>query len=283
MSVSVLDGIQVSLRQIHHVNVITNASAIRCGVVVTKDTQVFSSANRDLCHIGHEIVGNTVGVFANLTRGMSTHWIEVSQDNHGPIRLGTTQGFRIVKVTQNLFDHVFRTTVGIGNADPNGGIFRNGHFFGRTVDRCRGRKDNRMATKFIQKVQQDKGSRKIVLVILERNAGAFADGLQSSKVNARVELGRLFKDCPEGFFVAHVDIVKDNPFFTFFGTQTDDFGHTIQGNFRRVTEIIDNGDIVAILQQEHDRMAADVATPTSDQNIWTRRSRHCLSGRRRLC
>ena len=55
------DGADMAAGQIHHVDVIADAGAVRGGVIVAEDVHLFQLAHRDFCNVGHQIVGDPVG------------------------------------------------------------------------------------------------------------------------------------------------------------------------------------------------------------------------------
>ena len=76
----------------------TYSSAVSCFIIASKNCQCRASANCHLLNKGHEIVWNSTRIFTNITTGMCTNWVEVSQQYNFPIRICT------VDITTNFFD-----------------------------------------------------------------------------------------------------------------------------------------------------------------------------------
>ena len=60
-----LDGAHMAAGQIHHVDVVAHAGAVRGGIVVAKDMHLFQLAYGHLGDVGHEVIGDAVGVLAD--------------------------------------------------------------------------------------------------------------------------------------------------------------------------------------------------------------------------
>jgi hypothetical protein len=56
---------RVPFCQVHDMDVISDTSAVCGGVIVSKHTQFRTLAGSDLGDVGHEVVGHTIGVFAD--------------------------------------------------------------------------------------------------------------------------------------------------------------------------------------------------------------------------
>lgn len=102
----------MSLRQIHHVDVIANAGAIGCGPVASEHGDLGPTAHGHLAHKGEEIVGAPEGVFADATGGMGADGVEVTQAADPPLFRGA--GCQII---QQAFNRGFGVSVGIDRLD----------------------------------------------------------------------------------------------------------------------------------------------------------------------
>ncbi|BFO12630.1 hypothetical protein GGER_51400 [Serratia rubidaea] len=78
MRMNVFDGFQVPFGQIHHMDVITHAGAVRCGIVVAEYRQLFQFSNGHLSDIGHKVVGDATWVLTNQPRWMGAYRVEVT-------------------------------------------------------------------------------------------------------------------------------------------------------------------------------------------------------------
>lgn len=66
------------------VNVITNACAVKRGVISSKNTQTCTLPKRHLVHVRHEGITNTQRVLTNPARRVRTHRVEVAQQHDAP-------------------------------------------------------------------------------------------------------------------------------------------------------------------------------------------------------
>ena len=74
----------MGLSQIHHVQIITDAGSVRCGVILAEDAQSLATACGHLGDEGEEVVGNSQWVFTDLSARMSANGIEIAQAGHLP-------------------------------------------------------------------------------------------------------------------------------------------------------------------------------------------------------
>ena len=74
----------MTLGQIHDMNVVTHACAVWCVVVLAVHAQFTQLAHRDLRDEGHQVVGDAVGILTNQTRRMRTHGVEITQYGQTP-------------------------------------------------------------------------------------------------------------------------------------------------------------------------------------------------------
>lgn len=92
-------------------------------------------------------------------------------------------------------------------------------------------------------------------------------------MNARLKLGRCFKDLAKRLLVTNIHMVENQPFLSFFFCQSSDFHDTIQGNAARIDQVIDYDHIVSLSQQTYDGMGTDVSAPSRNKNCschaWT--------------
>ena len=71
----------MSLGQINHIDIVADASAVRCVVVIAKHLQLLTNTDGGLGNKGNQVHGNTIGQFANQGRRMRTDGIEIPQDD----------------------------------------------------------------------------------------------------------------------------------------------------------------------------------------------------------
>ena len=68
--------------QIHHMDVIAHAGAVRGGVVVAEHVQLFQRAHGHLGDVGHQVVGDAVGVLADEAALVGADGVEIAQQGH---------------------------------------------------------------------------------------------------------------------------------------------------------------------------------------------------------
>ena len=77
-----LDGADMAPGQVHHVDVVPHAGAVGGGVVVAKDVDLLQLAHGHLGDVGHQVVGDAVGVLADQAGLMGADGVEVAQHRH---------------------------------------------------------------------------------------------------------------------------------------------------------------------------------------------------------
>jgi hypothetical protein len=90
--------------------------------------------------------------------------------------------------------------------------------------------------------------------------------LETSKMNARCKLGRLFKYLAKSGFITDIHVVTDQSRLAVLLRQVANLGDPIQRHFGRVDEIIHHHDIELLLQQNGDGVGSNVSVATGDKN-----------------
>ncbi len=93
--------------QIHNVDVVTHTGAVRGGVVVAKDVHLFQLAHSHLGDVGHQVVGDAVGVLADQAALVGTDGVEVAQQRH------VQAGVRLADVLQNALGKGLGGAIGL--------------------------------------------------------------------------------------------------------------------------------------------------------------------------
>lgn len=83
-----LQGCQVAIHQVHDVDIVTDAGAIRGVVVIAKYAEEGALTMGDLGDIGHEVVGDAVGALTNEAAGVGPYRVEVAQADEIPLVIG---------------------------------------------------------------------------------------------------------------------------------------------------------------------------------------------------
>ena len=119
----------MSACQVNHMDIVTHTRTVGGVVIIAENAKFGALSNRYLGQVGHEIVGNTVGIFAYQPAWMRTYRVEVSQKHHVPLRIG------FMNIGQDLLQHTLGPAVGVGTY-PFGALLGNGNYFRISVNRC---------------------------------------------------------------------------------------------------------------------------------------------------
>ena len=124
-------------------------------------------ADGDLGDVGHQVVGDAVGILTDATAHVGTDGVEVTEQNHGPFGVGHAQ------IGQNALDHMLGATVGIG--DRSGGhILLQRGLIGGAIDSGRGGEDDAFTTHFLHHLTQHDGAADVIVVVGEGQTHRFA-------------------------------------------------------------------------------------------------------------
>ena len=78
----------VALGQVHHVDIIPHAGAVGSGIVVAEDVDLLPLAHHGLGDVGHQVVGDAVGVLTDFAALVGAHGVEVPQQHRVEILVG---------------------------------------------------------------------------------------------------------------------------------------------------------------------------------------------------
>ena len=116
-------------------NVIPHARAIRGIIIIAEYSQLWKLSHCHLSNVGHQIVGDSIGIFTNGTTLMSADRIKVAKQNHIPLAIC------LLDITEYLLQHGLRPAVGIC-ALSFGALLRDGHKSRIAINSSAGRKYN---------------------------------------------------------------------------------------------------------------------------------------------
>ena len=116
--------------QIHDMNVVPQASAVAGVPIIAKHGEPIASTNGHLGNEGHQVVGQTTRILANLATWMGTDRVEVAQRSNGPGRVTGRQ------IRQDGFDAGLGPPVRVGRLDRGGLVDRDA--LRVTINRGRG-------------------------------------------------------------------------------------------------------------------------------------------------
>ena len=153
-----LQSLDVTERQVYNMDIIADAGAVVCIIIVAKHTQLRPFADCNLRHIGHQIVGNAVGILADQAALVRTDRIKIPQKNHIPRRIC------FLHIRHDLFQHGFCPSVRIGTGSL-WTFFRNRNKCRITIYSCRRRENNIFTIMFSHYIYQSQCTRNIVFII----------------------------------------------------------------------------------------------------------------------
>ena len=238
--------------KIDDVDVVSDTSAVRSGIIVAKDIDEGQRANGDSGDVGHEVVGDPSGVLANEAGLVGADGVEVAEEDDRGGRIGD------LPILQDVLDKELGSAVGVGAGE--GECFVDGDGFGNTIN-CgrRGENDLKDVMGFHAFEQNERASN-VVLVVLERYFYALANGFETCKVDDRVDGGVLVKYLVESLFVGDVDLVEMGHYL-FAGDLLD----AKKALLAAVAEVVDDNNVVACVEKLDDGVAPNEACSSSDK------------------
>ena len=241
--------------QVAHVDVVAHAGAVGGGVVVAKDLNGLELTDGDLGDVGHQVVGDALGVLADQARRMGTDGIEVTEQHDVPLGVGG------VDVHEDLLNHPLGPTIGVGRG-LLGVLFGDRRIVRIAVDGRRAREDDGLTTVVAHDIDEHQGVLDIVVVVLDGLAHRLANGLKAGEVDDAVDLVGI-EDLVHRIAVEHVGLVEGE---VLGGLVAHDGLDAVDGNGAGVGEVIDDDDLVAALEQLNDGVRADKAGAAGNED-----------------
>lgn len=224
--------------------VITDAGAIRRGVVVAEDGEFLALPRRDLGHVGHEIVGRAGGVFTDQPGGMRADGIEIAQQGHRPPSVG------MAKVLDEAFDHRFAGAIGVAGLPARQAfVVRHGRVF--AIHGGRGAEHQPMDARAGHGLAEGERPCNVGSIVGQRLRHAVADGLEASKMDDGVNAS-LGEKPVEAIGIVDVAFDEVRPL-------PGQARHALQGGAVAVDEIVEHGHPVAVVEQLDESVGADVS------------------------
>ena len=245
-------GADMGAGKVNDVDIVAHSCAIGGVVVVTKDAQLLTLAYGYLGDVGHQVIGDTVGILAYQAALVCADGVEIAEEYDVPLLVGT------LEVHQDFFQHALGLSVGISTM-PLGTLLGDGDDGGIAIDGSGGGEDDVLASVLTELVEQHEGTVHVVLVIFQGFGNALADGFQTGKVDAGIELV-LVHDGGQCRTVADIDFVEGNFF-------ADDGGHTYQGFFLAVHEVVNNNHFVTCFVKFNEGVGTDVTGSACNENF----------------
>ena len=233
-------------------DVVAYAGAVVGVIVVAEDAEFLTLAYGHLGDVGHEVVGDAVGVFADGAALVCTDGVEVAEEHDVPFLVS------LLHVHKHLFEHRLGLSVGVG-AVALGALLGDGDDGRVAVDGGRAREDDVLAAVLAHDVEEDESAVHVVFVVFQRLGAAFAYSLKAGEVDAGIEM-MLVEDALEAFAVADVDLVEG--YFL-----ADDFGNALEGDGAGVVEVVDHHSFVAGFGEFDEGVATDEACTASKKDF----------------
>ena len=233
-------------------NVVPHAGAVRGVVVVAEDAQLGKLAHGHLGDIGHQVVGNAIGVLAHGTALVSADGVEVAQKNHVPLVV------RLLDVGENLLQHGLGPAVRVG-AFSFGAVLGDGDDGGIAVHGGAGGEDDVLHIVLPHDVHQGQCACDVVLIIFPGLLHRLSHCLQPGEVDHRVD-AFFGEDFLQGRSVQDVRFVEGDFF-------PGDGFHPRKGFLAGIAEVVQNYYFVVCLLQFYHCMAADEPGAACDQNL----------------
>ena len=180
-------GADMGAGEVNDVDIVAHSCTIGGVVVVTKDAEFFALAYGYLGDVGHQVIGDTVGILTYQAALVCADGVEIAEEYDVPLLVGT------LEVHQDFFQHALGLSVGVG-AMAFGALLGNGNDGGITIDGGGGGEDDVLASVLAELIEQHEGAVHVVLVIFQGFGNTLTDGFQTSKVDAGIELV-LVHDC----------------------------------------------------------------------------------------
>ena len=239
--------------EVHDVDVVADSRSVGRRIVVAEDVELRTTANCDLRDIRQEVVRDSCGIFADEPRLVRADRVEVAEKNHVPL------GICLLDVLEHLLHHELRPAVGVCAAGRRE-VFADRHRLGIAVDRSGAGEHDVLAAVVAEALQERESAAEVVVVVLERDLRRLADGLERREVDRRPERALLVEHRVHLLLVAYVELVE---LYVLSGYLL----YARKRLLRAVAEIVHHDNLVASVQQLHNRVASDVSGSAGDENL----------------
>ena len=242
-------------RQIHHVDIVAHARAVRGVIVVAIDAQARQLADGNLGDVGHQVIGDAVWILADaaahITRRMRANRVEVAQQDDAPAVV------RTVEVAEDLLDHQLGAAIGIGHAADGHILLERGDIV-HSVHGGGGAEDDLFTAVVAHGLEQGDGAADVVVEVLERLDDALAHGLEPGEVDDTVDLLRL-EDVVQTIAVADIALIE-------FELLAAELLNPAQGLALAVVEVVEDDDVISGIHQLNARVGTDVTGAACYEN-----------------
>ena len=259
--------------QVHDVQIVADACAVRGGVVSAEDRQRFPHPCNRLCQEWHQVVGDAKGPFTNARAWMCANGVEIPKQGDAVV------GMRGGMVGQHPFAGLLGPSVGrFGLLERC--RFVHWHRLGLAIDGAARREHHISNVEGVRDLEQRAEPANIVGGVAGRLRNAFTDGLEGGEVqdahDGMPKFLVVLEDVPQPRGVLDVDLVERE-----FRVAAE-FTHAIDGHSVRVAQVVEQHRRESGFVQRHGRMTSNVTGTAGDQNAWTRTHVANLHSTRRM-
>jgi len=246
-----LEGGDVGFRQVHHMQVIPDAGAVRGRVVIAVHREFAAYARHALGQEGHEVGRGAQREFAYFRGGMGADGVEVAQQGHAELPVGGSMA-----VAQKRFAGLLGEAIG-RSSRLHGGVFIHGQGGCFPVDGAGGTEDEVGDAPLAEHVRELRGGPDVVREVLLRMRDALTDRLVCGKMDDPVhwpfENGRHGRRIPAVHGV-ELHAPSEDPF------------QTVQNGGLAVAEVVDDDGFIPGFNEGHDRVGADETRAACDDD-----------------
>ena len=233
-------------------DVVADAGAVVGIVVIAVDAQEFPAADGNLGDVGHQVVGNSPGIFADTAGDVGADGIEVTQQNNAPLLVGMGHAGK------DLLGHILGPAVGVG-AVAGLACLPQRHHIVTGIDGGRGGEDDLLAANLFHDLGQHQGGVQVVVIVTPGLGNGFANSLQTGEVDDSSDL--IFcKDPAQQGLVSDIALIE-------FDLLAGELFHPVQALGVGVAEIVDHNDTIAAFQQLNTGMGTNIAGTAGNQNV----------------
>ena len=238
--------------QVHDMDVVADAGAVGSGVVIAEDMDLFQLAHSHLGDVGHEVVGDAVGVLADEAGLVGADGVEVAQQSH------VQGGVSLADIGEDALGESLGGAVGVGGG-THGEVLGDRHTGGVAVDGGGRAEHEVVAVVPAHHIQDDQRAVEVIVVVFDGLGHALANGLIGCELDDRRDVGTLGEDLLHILVFGHIGLIEAE-------VLAGDLLDPLQHHRRSVIVVIGHHHIVASVQQFDAGVAADVACAAGNQN-----------------
>ena len=238
--------------QVHDMDVVADAGAVGGGVVIAEDMDLFQLAHSHLGDVGHEVVGDAVGVLADEAGLVGADGVEVAQQSH------VQGGVSLADIGEDALGHGLGGAVGVGGG-THGEILGDRHTGGVAVDGGGGAEHEVVAVVPAHHIQDDQRAVEVIVVVFDGLGHALADGLIGCELDDRRDVGTLGEDLLHILVFGHIGLIEAE-------VLAGDLLDAVEDHRGCIVVIVRHDNVVAGIQELDAGVAADVACAAGNQN-----------------